>query len=534
MGASRGQLILDIGLEVIVDNFCGGGGASEGIYMALGRHVDIAINHDELAIRMHEVNHPQTRHERADVFEVDPVEVTDGRPVGLVWLSPDCRHFSRARNGKPREKNIRSLPWVTLKWGGKKKPRVIGVENVVELQTWSRLVAMRDPATGRVLRKDGTVAPKGERTPVQDQMQEADKRRSGTHFRKLISELKAMGYDVEYRELTASDYGVPTTRKRLFILARCDGKPIVWPEVTHGNPKSLKVQAGVLKPWRTAAECLDFGLPCHSVFLSKEEGRAARVRRPLAAATMSRVGKAVFKYVVDCAKPFIVKGARGLAGAGLVTTGYGERKGQSARVPAIDAPLGTVVAGGGKHALVTAMMVKHFGGVVGFGLEGEALHTVTAKDHHALVLAELRPADQEAANDGSLVASNIVKMRGTNLGHATDEPLQTVSAQGTHFAEVRTLMEKIAGKDFKGDPTLVKWKNTWYRIVDIGMRMVRARELYTAMGFPRSYIIGDDASQGLSLTAEAQIRMVGNSVPPPLVKAIVEANCQEMAIRKAA
>lgn len=249
---------------------------------------------------------------------------------------------------------------------------------------------------------------------------------------------------------------------------------------------------------------------------------------------MARVGKGVLRYVVECAKPFIVKGARGLAGASLITTGYGERKGQAPRVPAIDAPLGTVVAGAGKHALVSAMMVKHFGGVVGFGLDGEALHTVTAKDHHALVMAELRPESDLAANDDSVVASNVVKMRGTNVGHPTNEPLQTVSAQGTHFAEVRALLEKIAGKVFKGDPTLVKHKNAWYRIVDIGMRMLRARELYNAMGFPKSYIIGDDPSQGLSMTAEAQIRMVGNSVPPPLVKVIIEANCQEMAIRKAA
>lgn len=531
MGASRGQLILDINNELLVDNFCGGGGASEGIYMALGRHVDVAINHDELAIKMHEANHPQTRHERADVFEVDPVEVTGGRPVGLCWLSPDCRHFSRARNGKPREKRIRSLPWVALKWAGKKKPRVIGIENVVELQTWSRLVAMRDPETGRVLRKDGTVAPKGERTPVEDQMQEADKARSGTHFKRLIGILRGMGYQVEYRELTASDYGVPTTRKRLFILARRDGLPIVWPKVTHGDPKSLKVQAGVLKPWKTAAECLDFSLPCHSVFLSKEEGKAVGVRRPLAEATMARVAKGVLKYVVESAKPFIVKGAKGMAGASLVTTGYGERQGQSPRVPAIDGPLGTVVAGGGKHALVSAMMVKHFGGVVGFGLEGEALHTVTAKDHHALVMAELQP---EEATADKVVASNVVKMRGTNIGHSASEPLQTVSAQGTHFAEVRTLLEKIRGKSTGADPTLVRVKGSWYRIVDIGMRMLKARELYAAMGFPASYIIGDKPEQGLSMTAEAQIRMVGNSVPPPLVKLIIEANCQDMAIRKAA
>jgi DNA (cytosine-5)-methyltransferase 1 len=485
MGGLKGQMLLDIQQELLVDNFCGGGGASEGIYMALGRDVDVAINHCEQAIRMHEMNHPQTRHERADIFEVDPDDVTEGRPVGLVWLSPDCRHFSRAKSGKPREKKIRSLPWVTLKWGGKKKPRVICVENVVELQSWSRLVAMRDRATGRVLRKDGSVAPAGERTPLQEQLLGADKKRSGSHFRRLVLLLQGMGYHVEHRELTASDYGVPTTRKRVFLIARRDGRPIVWPTVTHGHPGSLKVQAKKLKAWRTAAECIDFGIQCASIFLTREDGRIMGVRRPLADGTMDRVGKGALRHVVQADKLFVVKGASGLRHRTL--------HGQSE-----EARQGVIVA---------ALMVKHFGGVVGFGLHGEAMHTVTAKDHHALVLVELSPVEfGEQQNDAEDCAQN----------------------------EVRALLERCAGKNLQGDPTQVKHRGQMYRITDIGMRMLKARELYNAMGFPQDYVIGDDESKGLSMTAEAQVRMVGNSVPPPLVKAIVQANCQEMAIRKAA
>ena len=487
MGGLSGQMLLDIQHELLVDNFCGGGGASEGIYLALGRDVDVAINHCEQAIRMHEVNHPQTRHERADVFEVDPNEVTDGRPVGLVWLSPDCRHFSRAKAGRPREKKIRSLPWVTLKWAGKKKPRVIVVENVVELQSWSRLVAMRDKDTGRVLRKDGSVAPAGERTALQDQLLGADKARSGTHFRRMVALLQGMGYEVEYRELTASDYGVPTTRKRVFLIARCDGFPIVWPTVTHGHPESLKVQAKKLKAWRTAAECLDFGIPCKSVFLKKEDGQLVGVRRPLADATMARVGKGVVRHVVLADKAFVVKGPNGLRGRA------------------------TDAMSGGPGVIVAALMVKHFGGVVGFGLHGEAMHTVTAKDHHALVLVELTPVEECGV-----------------------QQLDESGMQDERCRAVQSLLEKCAGPKVKGDPTLVKHQGQLYRITDIGMRMLKARELYNAMGFPKDYVIGDDVSKGLSMTAEAQTRMVGNSVPPPLVKAIVEANCPEMAIRKAA
>jgi len=522
------QLLLDVNRELIVDLFAGGGGASEGIYQALGRHTDVAINHDPTAIALHTVNHPQTLHLREDIFHADPVTVAAGRPVGLCWLSPDCRHHSRAKGGRPVQKNIRSLAWVALKWAGKVAPRVIVLENVIEIANWCGLVAMRDEHTGRVLRVDGTIAAAGERTPISQQQLKADARRDGSHFRRLVSELRRMGYAVEWRELVASDYGVPTKRKRLFLIARNDGQPIAWPLQTHGDPKSLGVQAGRLKPWRTAAECIDFSAPCPSVFLSKEEGRAIGVKRPLAAATMARVAKGVLRYVVQTDKPFIVADDRGgVSGASLITVGYGERKGQSPRVPAVDAPLGTVVAGGGKHALVTALMLKHYGGVVGFPV-GEPLHTVTSRDHHALVLAKLEPAEP------TLQASPIMKMRGTNVGHRTGEPLHTVSAQGTHFAEVRALLTRCAERRIAGDPTLVSYNGETWRIADIGMRMLDARTLARAMSFPANYCIGDEASQGLTLTKEKQVRMIGNSVPPLLVKQIVYANCAAIAIRKAA
>jgi DNA (cytosine-5)-methyltransferase 1 len=529
------QFQLDLNSELIVDNFAGGGGASEGIWQALGRHVDVAINHNAKALAMHEVNHPQTHHLQEDVFEVDPKGVTQGRRVGMVWLSPDCRHHSRAKGGKPVEKKVRGLAWVALKWAGQTHARVICLENVVEIQGWGPLVAMRDKASGRVLRNDGSVAPKGEQTPVSDQMLRADVKHSGKHFNRLVARLRAMGYVVEFKELVACDYGVPTTRRRLFLIARNDGRPIEWPAQTHADPKSLKVQAKKLKPWRTAAECLDFDINCPSVFLSKDEGRLVGAKRPLAEATMARVGKGVLRYVVQAAKPFLVKAQGGaIAGASLATVGYGERKGQSPRVPAIDEPLGTVVAGAGKHALVTALMIKHYGGVVGFGLHGEPMHTVTATDHHSLVLATLAKDDANNPAKVDLEASSIMKMRGTNVGHATDEPLHTVSAQGTHFAEIRALLTKCAGSGFAHDPTLVRVKGETYQITDIGMRMLKARELFRAMSFPESYVIGNDASQGLSLTQEQQIRMVGNSVPPLLVKAIVMANCADLAVRKAA
>lgn len=467
----RDQFLLDISPELIIDNFAGGGGASCGIELALGRHVDHAINHDPEAVAMHAMNHPQTEHHCESVWDVDPLALTQGRPVGLAWFSPDCKHFSKAKGGKPRDKKIRGLAWVAMRWAALVRPRVIMLENVEEFRTW-----------GPVL-DDGSPCP----------------RRKGDTFRSFVRQLEAKGYAVEHRELRACDYGAPTIRKRLFLIARCDGKPIVWPEPTHGAPDSAAVLAGLRKPWRTAAECIDWSIRCQSIF---------ERTRPLAPATMRRIARGIRRYVIDSAKPYIVKvnhagaefrgqpigeplqtitgkhgygvvaphltkfrtGSTGsdlrepvptitagpkenpagaahalvlvvpvltecanastqrswpadeplrtqcaevkgghfaLASATLVQTGYGERPGQAPRAPGLDKPLGTVVAGGAKHALVPAFLAKHYGGNYdgpGVGLN-EPASTITTTDHHALV------------------SSHMVKLRGECTGSATAEPV---------------------------------------------------------------------------------------------------------------
>lgn len=558
------QLNLDIHGELIIDNFAGGGGASTGIELALGRRVDISINHDPEAVAMHRANHPETRHYCESVWEVDPREVTQDRPVGLVWLSPDCKHFSKAKGGQPVEKKIRGLAWVALRWAATVRPRVIMLENVEEFVTWGPLVEGAD----------------GKMRPCP--------KRKGREFNAFRNALRRQGYQVEHKELRACDYGAPTIRKRLFLIARRDGQPIVWPAPTHGDPKSAAVKAKKLKPWRTATECIDWSIPCPSIF-----ERA----KPLADATCRRIAKGIMRYVVNAAEPFIVGLAHGEhsqrpgsrtrsvdeplrtvhAGGGnfalvspvltehanassprcmpaneplrticaqtkgghhaliaptLIQTGYGEREGQSPRAPGLNKPLGTIVAGGTKHALVSAFMAKHYGGVVGHGLHGEPLHTVTSTDHN------------------SLVTSNLVKMRGDNVGQPTDEPLQTVSAQGTHFAEVRAFLVKYYGTD--QDPRLeeplhtVTTKDRYglvtvageeYAIADIGLRMLAPKELFRAQGFPAGYIFEhgiDEHGQRISLTKSAQVRMCGNSVCPPLAQALVAANLGDMAVRRIA
>ncbi|WP_456281641.1 DNA cytosine methyltransferase [Cupriavidus sp. JZ107] len=508
----RDQFLLDISHELIVDNFAGGGGASCGIELALGRHVDIAINHDPEAVAMHAINHPQTEHHCESVWDVDPLALTRGRPVGLAWFSPDCKHFSKAKGGKPRDKKIRGLAWVAMRWAALVRPRVIILENVEEFQTWGPVLA------------DGTPCPV----------------RKGKTFRSFVHQLQEEGYAVEWRELRACDYGAPTIRKRLFLIARCDGQPIVWPEPTHGAPGSTEVKARKRKPWRTAAECIDWSIPCPSIF-----GR----KRPLADATQRRIARGLRRYVIDAAEPFIVKvnhgydyfrgqtlreplqtitakHGYGLVAPTLVQTGYGERAGQAPRAPGLDKPLGTVVAGGAKHALVSAFLAKHYGGNYdgpGVALQ-EPASTITTSDHHALV------------------SSNLVKLRGECTGSATDAPTPTATAGGTHIGEVRAFLVKyyseggqdqdcrdpmhtIPTKDRLG---LVTVAGEQYQIADIGMRMLEPHELYAAQGFPSSYVIAP-VIDGRPLPKHAQVRMCGNSVSPPMAAALVRANVLEMA-----
>ena len=470
------QFQLDLHAELVIDNFAGGGGASTGIERAIGRAVDIAINHDPEAVAMHAANHPQTLHLCESVWDVDPREATQGRPVGLAWFSPDCKHFSKAKGGKPVEKKIRGLAWVAVRWAATVQPRIIILENVEEFVTW------------------GPIGPDGRPCP----------RNKGREFGAFKNALKRLGYVVEHRELRACDYGTPTSRKRFFMIARCDGLPIVWPTPTHGP--------GRAKPWRTAAECIDWSLPCPSIFERE---------RPLAEATLRRIARGIQKYVVDAAEPFIVRiGHTGHGDGGktssvreplrtvtskaehllvsptLVQTGYGERAGQLPRTLDLHAPLGTVVGGGQKHALVAAFLAKHYTGVVGSDLR-MPIGTVTSVDHHSLVHAFL------------------VKFYGT----------------GGQLSSLAEPMHTLPTKDRMG---LVTVAGEQYRITDIGMRMLQPRELATAQGFPASYLLAAP-HLGKQLPKHAQVRMVGNSVCPDLARALVAANYSErQALRKAA
>ena len=552
------QFNLPIHSELVIDLFAGGGGASTGIEQAIGRAVDIAINHDPEAISLHQANHPQTRHFVSDVFEVDPVAVTDGQPVGLLWASPDCKHFSKAKGGKPVSKKIRSLAWVVIKWAKAVRPRMIFLENVEEFQTWGPLNADNMPC------------------PL----------RKGETFRLWKKSLEKLGYAVEHRELRACDYGAPTIRKRLFLVARCDGAPIMWPEPTHAAPGSLVIKAKKLKPWRTAAECIDWSIPAPSIFERK---------KPLAEATCRRIAKGIMRYVVESANPFIVNTAnskttgRGpnawpleeplrtvtsapgfaLAVPTLIQTGYGERPGQSPRVPGLDKPMGTLV-GSQKHALVSAFLAKHYTGVVGSDM-ADPMATVTSVDHHSLVTANLIHMGHGEGKDGGkrfshgirdveqplntvtasgaaagLVTSHLVKLRNNQFGQSVETPIPTLTAGGGHVGEVRAFLIKYYGAD--QDPRLedplhtVTTKDRFglvtiagadYAIVDIGLRMLSPRELYRAQGFPESYQI-DFGADGKPLTKTAQVRMCGNSVCPPLSQAIVGANYAEISTQRKA
>jgi len=622
---------------LIVDSFAGGGGASTGIFLALGRHPDVAINHDEEAIAMHSANHPQSKHFCESVWKVNPTDVADIGGVDLLWASPDCKHFSKAKGGKPVEKGVRALAWVTVWWAKLVLPWVIIIENVEEFQTWGPLL------------EDGTPDPK----------------KKGLTFKQLVGRLKGLGYVVEWRELKACDYGAPTSRKRLFVIARRDGKPVVWPAATHGpkvdEPRVRDLfapPAKVLLPYRTAAECIDFSIPCPSIF-----GR----KRPLADKTLARIARGIQRFVVDNPRPFIVpithsgaprvhdideplrtittahRGEFALIAPTLIQTGYGEREGQAPRSLDIRAPLGTVVAGGAKHAVVAAFLAKHYGGGYtgpGVPLDGP-VSTVTTVDHHALVTAELAPSppkrptrgtsdDIAAVGEGAFdpeeyadnddvdhfpphpehlldsddddddtraakrdlrffnrvaqydervieeegeddtptpcptcaasagfqqgdcicpvfpeaAASSLVVLRNNCDGVDVDGPMPTVTAGGTHIGEVRAFLIRYFGNEKAGQTLdtpmstvttrdrfgLVTVDGVDHVIIDIGMRMLTARELATAQGFPVDYDLELDGK----LSKTAQIRMIGNSVVPQMAAALVSANLPQHKINEAA
>ena len=515
--------------ELIVDNFAGGGGASTGIELATGYSVDIAINHDPEAIRMHKMNHPNTKHYCEDVWQVDPVKACNGNPVGLAWFSPDCKHFSKAKGGKPKDKNIRGLAWVACRWAGLVRPRVIMLENVEEFKTWGPLNRSHRPI----------------------------KSKTGKTYQKFIQQLQELGYEVQTKELVAADYGAPTMRKRFFLIARCDGVPIMWPEPTHGSADSEAVKAGLLKAYVGAYTQFDFSLPCPSIFDTSEEIKekyGIRAVRPLAQKTMERIARGLKKFVLENPEPFIVP------------IGYGERKGQAPRVHDIEKPLPTIV-GSGKHYLcepkLAPIIDKAYGGnYAGSGSKvDDPIDTITTVDHNRLVVPTLIQYHSETTKDevrgqtitdpimtvdGSnrygLVASFLSKFYKSGTGQDIREPLHTVTTSPGHFGEVRAFLIKYygdcTGQDIKKPLDTVTTKDRFglvtiagvdYQIVDIGLRMLEPRELYGCQGFPKDYIIDHDYTGKIYPRAE-QVKRCGNAVCPPIPAAMVRANLPELCV----
>lgn len=517
--------------EIVVDLFAGGGGASEGLKQALGIDPALAYNHDADAIGMHAANHPLTQHHREDIWHADPRVDVAGRPVGWFHASPDCTHFSQAKGGQPRNRKIRALTWVVLKWAGQLAkvgcaPRIISLENVRQILTWGPLVAKRDKATGRVLKMDGTVAARGERVPVEQQQLVPDKRHAGRTWRQFIAALEALGYVAEWRVLSAADFGAGTSRERLFLVARRDGDPIRWPEPSHGP--------GRARPHVSAAECLDFSIPCPSIFDRQ---------KPLAEATLKRIARGVKRHVLDAAEPFFITefanasngrtwsaaeplrtqcaGVKGGHFAAvvptLVQTGYGERPGQAPRCLDIQKPLGVAVAGGVKHAVVAAFLEQANGG----GPNGNPaparscrrpVSAITATgSQQRLAAADLAELSPEAEAGALRVAAFLIRYYGLGGQWGTlAEPLATV-----------TTRDRIA-------LVTVTIRGTAYVIVDIGLRMLKPHELYRATGFPRGYI-HDRTADGRPLPLTAQVRMCGNAVSPPPLCAVARANLDRVA-----
>lgn len=472
--------------ELIVDNFAGGGGASTGIELATGYSVDIAINHDPEAIKMHKANHPNTKHYCENVWAIDPVKACNGHPVGLAWFSPDCKHFSKAKGGKPKDKNIRGLAWVACRWAGLVRPRVIMLENVEEFKTW-----------GPLNRKHHQI-----------------KSKQGKTFEKFVQQLTDLGYEVQFKELVAADYGAPTMRKRFFMIARCDGKPIVWPEPTHGPADSEAVRAGLLKPYVGAYTQLDFSLPCPSIFDTSEEIKekyGIRAVRPLAQKTMDRIARGLKKFVLDNPEPFIIQCNHG-----------GERRPNDIREP------------------MPTIIEKH-----GYGIVAPTLiqyHSETAHGEVRGQTIEEPIMTVDGSNRYGLVTSFLSKFYKSGIGQDEREPLHTITTSAGHFGEVRAFLIKYYGdatgqdiekpldtvttKDRFG---LVTIKGVDYQIVDIGLRMLEPRELYGCQGFPDDYIIDHDYTGKIYPRSE-QVRRCGNAVCPPIPAALVRANLPELCV----
>lgn len=527
------QFGLDLAGEIRVDLFAGGGGATMGQEMATGKAVDIAINHNPKAISMHKRNHPGAEHYITDVYEVCPRKATRNRPVAHLHASPECTHHSLAAGGQARSSTSRSLSWVIIKWAGVVKPRMITMENVWQILQWGPLIAKRCKLTGRVVRRDGTVAEPGERVAVQDQYLVPDPKRKGQTWRRFVHILKEMGYDVMHGKLKACDFGAATTRERLYMIARCDGKPLRWPEPTH-----FKTPGKGQKGWRTAASCIDWSIPCPSIFLSKEEGRAAGVRRPLVNKTMERVRKGARRYVVEHADPFIVSVNNSNNQLAPFLTEHANATTQR-NMPA-DAPLGTICAQvkGGHFALAVAYIAQHNGGFN---------ETLGRHPEQPLTAITTTGSQQQ------LVTANLLTLRKNCVGSAMNEPVSTICAGAEHHAlieyglapqaeegalrvaaflmgyygsdniyDLRDPAATITTRDRLALVTVVI-QGTPYVIVDIGMRMLTPRELYRAQGFPDNYVI-DHGHDGIKFSKKDQVLMVGNSVSPWPMMALISAN----------
>lgn len=528
--------------ELVVDNFAGGGGASTGMELALGYPVDIAVNHDADAIAMHKVNHPYTRHFQEDVFAIDPEQVTGGRAVGIAWFSPDCKHFSRAKGGKPVDKKIRGLSWVVLRWAmSSVAPRVIFMENVPEIKTWCPLIEidgqMRpDPAregetfngfvsmlTGGIEKEHPAFSEACEFLKIEPDSEEGDRLAAG------------LGYAVSWKEMKACDYGAPTIRNRFYLIARRDGQPIVFPEPTHGKGR---------KPYRTAAECIDWSLPCPSIFGRKKE---------LAENTLRRIARGLDKFVLRNASPYIMcnntnnvphgvneplptqtTGNRNyLCAPSLIQyhseQGKGEVRGQEVNKPIL------TIDGSPRYAMSACYLTKYFGGERQAGASlSEPAPTVTAIDHSALAAANL-----------------LHYYGGADHASRVDNPLPTVTTLPRHYvvktylqkidtaqdfgnwAHVREILNKYAGYSIATDEILImEIDGERYFISDIGMRMLKARELMLAQGFPPDYIIDIESHIGKRYSEAKQIARMGNAVCPPVAEALVRANCAEIASQR--
>ena len=579
--------------ELIVDNFAGGGGASTGIEMATGYSVDMAINHDPEAIKMHKANHPNTKHYCENVWSVDPVKACNGHPVGLAWFSPDCKHFSKAKGGKPKDKNIRGLAWVACRWAGLVRPRVIMLENVEEFKTWGPLNRGHHPI----------------------------KAKQGKTFEKFVQQLNDLGYTVEFKELIAADYGAPTMRKRFFLIARCDGKPIVWPEPTHGPADSEAVKVGLLKPYVGAYTQIDFSRPCPSIFDTSEEIKekyGIRAVRPLAQKTMDRIARGFKKFILDNPEPFIIQcnhgGERrpndirepmptitGKHGYGIVEpymvqigqTGFTKDRSKDVREPL------TTIVSKNEHCLIEPMLAPYMGTNTTNHPGGncrDPIHTITTGNQQCLISPTLIQYHSETAKDevrgqlieepimtvdssnryglvasflhkyydggykgagetvenplptvtawdhNSVVTANLIQMNNHCDGKDIRQPLPTITAGDGHFGEVRAFLIKYygqgTGQDIK-DPLdtvtaqdrfgLVTINGTDYQIVDIGLRMLEPRELYGCQGFPDDYIIDHDYT-GKTYPRSEQVRRCGNAVCPPIPAALVRANLPELCV----